>query len=123
MKSSLILIVITSVIIYVVGEVSDFTHKYVWHVQSFFAILQIISNSIKRFIQQKPEEDFTMLFQGLLVLRFLFTLFFVGIITWLKPENPILFVINFFSLYLCYSVFEFRTLISNLRAKSKRESE
>ncbi len=58
------------------------------------------------------------LFLGLTVMRLLLSMIFIGIIVFAGLEQRVLWVGNFFMVYLFYLVFEIVTILSNLRAIS-----
>ena len=58
------------------------------------------------------------LFLGLTVMRLILSMIFIGIIVFTGLEQRILWVGNFFMVYLFYLVFEIVTILSNLRAIS-----
>ena len=58
------------------------------------------------------------IFLGLTVLRMLLSMAFIGITLYMGIEDRVLWVVNFFAVYLFYLVFEITTILSNLRAIS-----
>ena len=58
------------------------------------------------------------LFLGLTVMRLLLSMIFIGIVVFTGLEQRVLWVGNFFMVYLFYLVFEIVTILSNLRAIS-----
>ena len=64
-------------------------------------------------VQSRPN-----LFLGLTVMRLLLSMIFIGIVVFTGLEQKVLWVGNFFMVYLFYLVFEIVTILSNLRAIS-----
>ena len=65
-------------------------------------------------VQTRPN-----LFIAITGIRMIVSLIFVLIVVYNGLENQLLWVVNFFLVYLFYLVFEIHTIISNLRAISK----
>ncbi|RZL35782.1 MAG: hypothetical protein EOP00_30070 [Pedobacter sp.] len=69
-------------------------------------------------IKRKPETGvFSIL--GAVILKMLFSMSFVLIYSLKHPESDLLFVFNFFSLYLLFTLFEILGLLRNLRHQNK----
>ena len=93
------------------------THS--WEVLSFFAILTWLTGAFTNYLLQINKENSVNIILGGIALRFLASLGFVALYVVFGVENIILFVVNFFAIYLFYLVFDMYGLITNLRPISK----
>jgi len=69
-------------------------------------------------IRNMDDQSRPNLFLGLTVMRMILSMIFIGIIVFTGLEQRVLWVGNFFMIYLIYLVFEIVTILSNLRAIS-----
>ena len=70
-------------------------------------------------LYKKSPENFLQIKLLGMVIRILASLTFIAVIVWRGEENIILFIANFFILFLFYLIFDIYTFISNLRPISK----
>lgn len=96
-----------------------FIHAQIWGILIFSALLGILVAGIAAWgmstfdAQSRPN-----IFLGLTVLRMLLSMVFIGIVIFSGVEERILWVADFFGVYLIYLVFEILSILSNLRAIS-----
>ncbi|WP_420384822.1 hypothetical protein [Roseivirga sp.] len=94
-------------------------HPQIWSIMIFSALLGIVVAAIAQWAltsfdaQSRPN-----IFIGLTVLRMLLSMIFIGAVLFIGLEERVLWVANFFVVYLFYLVFEIYTILSNLRAIS-----
>lgn len=94
-------------------------HSAIWNIFGFVAGLSYLLNVITFWLYQKFPENFVSLKILGMLIRFLSALGFIGILIVLGLENIILFLVNFFLIFLFYLIFDIYTFISNLRPNSK----
>ena len=94
-----------------------YLHDQIWGIVIFSALLGILVAGIAGWglsafdAQSRPN-----VFLGITVLRMLLSMGFIGIVLFVGIEDRILWVADFFGVYLFYLVFEILTILSNLRA-------
>lgn len=108
-------------VIYVLGNFlkPEWIDEHAWEVLSFFAILTWLTGALTNYLLQINKENSVNIILGGIALRFLASLGFVALYVVFGVENIILFVVNFFAIYLFYLVFDMYGLITNLRPISK----
>lgn len=91
----------------------------IWFVFLFVLILSYLVSFTSNWLYKKSPENFLQIKLLGMVIRILAALAFIT--TWVigGEENIILFISNFFVLFLFYLVFDIYTFISNLRPISK----
>lgn len=98
---------------------SKFIHPQFWGILIFSALLGILVAGIAAWgMQTFDAQSRPNIFLGLTVLRMLISMIFIGIVIFTGVEQRILWVADFFGVYLFYLVFEILTILSNLRAIS-----
>lgn len=94
-------------------------HETVWTTISFFLILTWLTSAFSHYLIGINQENSVNIMLGALGIRFLGSLGYIGIMLFLGVENIILFVANFFVIYLFYLLFDMYGLITNLRPISR----
>jgi hypothetical protein len=117
----LLLTLILGGIIYVLQNylLPNWIHPSVWLVLSFFALLTWLTGTFVHYLIKLSKENSSNILLGATALRFMASLGFIVIYLFLDVENIILFVANFFVIYLFYLIFDIYGLIANLRPHSK----
>ena len=96
-----------------------FIHDQVWGILIFSALLGFLVAAIASWgMRSFDAQSRPNVFLGLTVLRMLLSMFFIGIVIFAGVDKKVLWVANFFGIYLFYLVFEILTILSNLRAIS-----
>lgn len=96
-----------------------FIHPQIWSIVIFSAILGLIVVAIGDWgIKNMDAQSRPNLFLGLTVLRLILSMAFIGIMVFAGLEDRIIWVADFFAIYLFYLVFEIYSILSNLRAIS-----
>ncbi|MFY0591460.1 hypothetical protein [Roseivirga sp.] len=96
-----------------------FIHPQIWTIVIFSALLGMLVVAIGHWgLTSLDAQTRTNLFLGLTVLRLIISMIFIGIVVFAGLEGKVLWVANFFAVYLFYLVFEIYTILSNLRAIS-----
>lgn len=90
-------------------------HPKVWVIQGFLAVLTLISHILAEKGLKKISE-FHIYYMGSMGIRFLFSLIFIFICLYFLKTGYLVFIADFFALYLLYTSFEIYFLLRNLRA-------
>lgn len=94
-------------------------HPQIWSIMIFSLILGIIVVAIAHWALSSFDADMRPnIFIGITVLRMILSMIFLGAVIFIGLEGRVLWVANFFVVYLFYLVFEIYTILSNLRAIS-----
>lgn len=99
--------------------IPDLIHEKIWEIFLFLSILTLSINLLNSFLLKNFSENFLQIIVLATILRFISSLVFIGLQFWTAQENIILFISNFFLIFLFYLVFDIYTIISNLRRISK----
>lgn len=94
-------------------------HESIWSIFGFVAGLAYLLSFVTRWLYLKSPENLLSLKLLGMIIRILSSLGFIGIFVVLGLENIILFIANFFIIFLFYMVFDIYIFISNLRPISK----
>ena len=94
-------------------------HESIWSIFGFVAGLAYLLSIVTRWLYLKSPENLLSLKLLGMIIRILSSLGFIGILVVLGLENIILFIANFFIIFLSYMVFDIYIFISNLRPISK----
>jgi hypothetical protein len=94
-------------------------HEDIWSVFAFVAGLSYLLSVVTQWLYTKSPEYFIHLKLLGMLIRILSSLGFIGILVVLDLENIILFIANFFLLFLFFLIFDIYYFISNLRPNSK----
>jgi hypothetical protein len=108
-------------LVYLIKEVFhlNWVHESIWKIISFFLILTWLTGVFAHYLLSISKENSANILMGTIGIRFLASIAFVVVMLVLGQENLILFVINFFVIYLFYLLFDMYGLITNLRPISK----
>ena len=99
--------------------VPQLVHSTIWTIFGFMAGLSYLLSVVTGWLYRKsPENFFALKILGMLI-RTLSATGFIGILVVLGLENIILFIANFFIIFLFYMIFDIYIFISNLRPISK----
>ncbi len=91
----------------------------IWTIFYFMVIMSYLVSFLALWLYKKSPENFLQIKLLGMVIRILASLTFIAVIVWRGEENIILFISNFFILFLFYLIFDIYTFISNLRPISK----
>jgi len=94
-------------------------HESIWSIFGFVVILSYLLSVVTQWLYLKSPENLLSLKLLGMVIRILSSLGFIGILAVLDLENIILFIANFFIIFLFYLIFDIYIFISNLRPISK----
>lgn len=94
-------------------------YESIWTIFYFMVIMSYLVSFLALWLYKKSPENFLQIKLLGMVIRILASLTFIAVIVWRGEENIILFIANFFILFLFYLIFDIYTFISNLRPISK----
>lgn len=97
----------------------DIVHEKIWNIYFFMIILSFLISLLNRFLLKSFAENSFNIMVLAMILRFIATIVFIGIAVWPGMENIILFIADFFVIFLFYLVFDIYAFLSNLRPISK----
>ena len=103
---------------YVFPSVSLLANKF-WLIFGFLSVLTLIAYVLAFFGIKRNPETGVMAIMGSIVLKMIFSMAFVLIYSLNHKGKDLLFVLNFFSLYLLFTCFEIYGLLRNLRHQNK----
>jgi hypothetical protein len=99
--------------------VPQLIHSSIWSIFGFMAGLSYLLSVVTGWLYRKsPENFFGLKILGMLI-RTLSATGFIGILVVMGLGNIILFIANFFIIFLFYMIFDIYTFLSNLRPISK----
>jgi len=94
-------------------------HETIWSIFGFVVVLSYLLGIVTQWLYLRSPENLLSLKLLGMVIRILSSLGFIGILALLGLENIILFIANFFIIFLFYLIFDIYIFISNLRPISK----
>ena len=94
-------------------------HYKIWEIVAFMAITSFLISLLNSFLLKNFGENFFQIMVLAMILRFIASLVFIGVEVWPGMENIILFIADFFVVFLFYLVFDIYAFLANLRPISK----
>jgi hypothetical protein len=94
-------------------------HAEIWEIGGFMIILSFLIRILNSFLLKNFKENFFQIMILAMILRFIASLVFIAIEVLPQMENIILFIADFFVVFLFYLVFDIYAFLSNLRPISK----
>jgi hypothetical protein len=94
-------------------------HPKIWEIVGFMVILSFLISLLNSFLLKNFADNFFQIMVLAMILRFIASMVFIGIEVWPEMENIILFIADFFIVFLFYLVFDIYAFLSNLRPISK----
>lgn len=95
-------------------------HSEIWSIFVYSVGLNYLVSGLSLWLNKKSPENFANIKLLGMLIRILSALGFIVLFSMLELENIILFIVNFFILFLFYLIFDIYFIISNLRQISKR---
>jgi hypothetical protein len=117
----ILFITISGILLLLNSKIPDILHAYIGEINVFLFLLTLAAH----FISSKglrDKRDFHMFYMLSMAVRLFCCIIFVLIILYSTSSNHVVFVGNFFALYLIYTSFEIYFLLRNLRADSQRDA-
>jgi hypothetical protein len=94
-------------------------HEKIWAIIIFYVFLTALTGLVSIHFLKKDKLNSVSIILGSAVFRLLVSLAFVLVALWGGDKNILWFVINFFTIYLLYLLFDIYSLITNLRLHLK----
>ncbi|MEP0712855.1 MAG: hypothetical protein ABJ333_20005 [Algoriphagus sp.] len=94
-------------------------HQDIWKILGFLSVTSYLVGVMSIYLLKGSTENLLQVKLLAMVIRIIASLSFIGILVFLGTENILLFVVNFFILFLFYLVFDIYTFLANLRPISK----
>ena len=94
-------------------------HPKIWEIVGFMVVLSFLISLLNAFLLKSFADSFFQIMVLAMILRFIASLTFIGIEVWPQMENILLFIADFFVVFLFYLVFDIYTFLANLRPISK----
>lgn len=98
-------------------------HEYKWYLLLFFAVQSILTTFITSEGLKRDPSYFQGFFFSAMVLRMFLCIGVIFFVVYQGVINPLLFIITFFILYFCFISFEIYSLLHNLQANSRENSD
>ncbi|MFY7908101.1 MAG: hypothetical protein ACOVO2_01035 [Emticicia sp.] len=98
--------------------IDTFLHSKRWLILGFFVAFSFLMHRLIDMGLQGKDKNIIMFYLAATVLRLILSLGFIGFELYRGLQQQELFILNFFVLYLFYTVFEIWNLSSNLRQNS-----
>lgn len=95
-------------------------HQKKWLILGFFVAFSFLFHRVIEFGLREKQKNFIPFYLSTVVLRLILSLIFIGIELYLGLQNQELFILNFFVLYLFYTIFEIWNLSRKLRHNSEK---
>ena len=93
-------------------------HATIWYMLAFYLGISFLIHRLMEFGFRNKREKFVPFYLSTIVARLLLCVIFVGVFFYRGISDPLLFILNFFALYLFYTCFEIYGLYRNLRRDS-----
>ena len=116
---AIITMVVAGLILLFSSMLPQIIHESIWIIFGFIAGLSYLLGFITQWLYIKSPENLLSLKLLGMVIRILSTLGFIATYAVLDLENIILFIANFFIIFLFYMIFDICIFISKLRPISK----
>lgn len=119
LKYLMVSLLLAGIILFIQFLLPQLVHGEIWSIFGFMAGLSYLLSVVTGWLYRKsPENFFALKILGMLI-RTLSATGFIGILVVIGLENIILFIANFFIIFLFYMIFDIYTFLSNLRPISK----
>ncbi len=93
----------------------SWVHPYFWYILAFFYGLSFLIFKLMEFGQKDNKQKFVNFYLSTIIGRLILSIIFIASFLYLGLTDSLLFIINFFTLYLFYTGFEIYGLYCNLR--------
>jgi hypothetical protein len=94
-------------------------HEKIWRIYFFMFLLSFFIGLLNTYLSKNFPENFFQITVLAMILRFIATLIFIGVAVYPTMELAILFIADFFVVFLFYLVFDIYSFLANLRPISK----
>ena len=98
---------------------SSIIHEQIWPIVIFSAVIGVLVLGITiYFMRNGAQMGMVSIFMASTALRMILSIIFITVVFFQGLENQLVWISDFFAVYLFYLVFEIYTIMSNLRAIS-----
>lgn len=106
-------------VIFLVSQAGvDILHSHVWYMLVFFFGMTLLTMVVV--LKSTDPKTYVVFYLSTVVARLLLSVMAAFVFLYFIPDQEVPFVINFFSFYLLFLLFEIITLLSNLRAGNEK---
>ena len=106
-----------ALLIWAIGTAApQLIHAWVWWVLLFMGVLTLLTGFFVLWGAKNHKNSFSAFFFTGMMIRFFASVIFITVVVVAGIQAVLLFVANFFVLYLCFQLFEITSLVTNLRA-------
>lgn len=121
MLKTLYLIILLSIVFFIAEKLGlkQVFHQEKWVILIFLSALSYLMHLLNTEGMANNGDKFINYYLVFTVIRFVGSLIFVAVYLILGVESEVLFILNFFALYLCFTMFEIINLYRNLRRFSE----
>ena len=98
-----------------------FIHSEIWIILGFFFALAIMGHRITQIAFERNSDSVAIYYFVVMLIRLLISVIFIAVFLYKGTSDRILFVSNFFILYLLFLAFEIKSLLTNLRRNSRQQ--
>jgi hypothetical protein len=121
-RSFLVLFLIVSSALFILKYLySEIIHSKMWMVQMYFFLSFGLTYLLASKVMKNMPDQMHLYYLGAMSVRFILSILFIFICLMVSADDPVVFAMNFFIIYLVYSWFEIYLLLRNLRADLKRQ--
>jgi hypothetical protein len=120
-KSFLVLCLLVSSALFILKYFyPEIIHTRVWIIQLYFFLAFGLTYLLAAKVMKNMPEQMHIYYLGAMAVRFILSILFIFICLIASADDPVVFAMDFFIIYLVYSWFEIYLLLRNLRADLKR---
>lgn len=106
-----------ALLIWAIGTAApQLVHSLVWWILLFMGVLTLLTGFFVLWGAKHYKKSFSAFFFTGMIIRFFASVIFITVVVLVGTQAVLVFVANFFVLYLCFQVFEITSLVTNLRA-------
>ncbi len=102
--------------------ISYILHDYIWGMLIFYFLLSAVTSFLTEYGIRRQPNNFQIFYFGGMGIRVFASMLVAFVIIIAGNEQIVTFLLNFFALYLFFLIFEIYTLLTNLRANSKKST-
>ncbi len=114
---------IIALLIFVADQflITHLIHQEIWVMLAFFFVLAVVGHRITQIAFQQNKDNVAIYYFVVMLIRLLISVLFIAFFLYKGLLEKIIFIANFFILYLLYVAFEINTLLTNLRRNSRQQ--
>jgi hypothetical protein len=121
MSFLILFLLVTSALFILKFFFSEIIHLKVWIIQIYFFLVFGLTYLLAGSIMKNIPGQMHIYYLGAMAVRFILSILFIFTCLLASSDNPIVFAMDFFIIYLVYSWFEIYLLLRNLRADLKKQ--